>query len=202
VVERATIRIQDISGQFGMPQPGFNSKWPLLEKLLLQIGVDTTRAAATITYLRDIQSGADGVPLQDLSELVGRGRLTIDEVDRLRRVATLYPTNVFNPSTASPEVLSVLYLGSRLEGVLALRREGALSAASFGKIVEDFDPEFTVFSAGPAFQIAIHVAGTVSGYGSHGIVEVDPYGAEPVAWWDRHGLSGTSAIGGPDLQSP
>jgi hypothetical protein len=202
VVERATIRIQDVSGQFGMPQPGFNSKWPLLEKLLQNIGIDATRAAATVAYLRDIQAGPDGVPLQDLSELIGRGRLTIDDVDRLRRVATLYPTNTFNPSTASAEVLSVLYGGSRLEGVLALRRGEGLSATSFGKVVEDFDPEFTVFSAGPAFQIAIEVAGTVAGYGSQGIVELDAYGSEPVAWWDRYGLSGTPAKGVPGLQSP
>lgn len=200
-VDRATIRIQDVSGQFGMPQPGFNS-WSVFENLLLQIGVDPSRAAATVAYLRDVQSGPDGVLLQDLSELVGRSRLTIDEVERLRRVATLYRTNTFNPASAPAEVLSVYYSGSRLEGVLALRREGDLTSAAFEKVVGDVDAEFTVFAPGPAFQIEIEVAGAVARYGSQGIVEVAPLAVEPVAWWDRHGLAGTSVQGSPDLKLP
>jgi hypothetical protein len=198
----ATIRIQDISGQLGMPQPGFSAKLPLVESLLVQIGVDATRAAATTEFLRDVQSGPDGAPLQDLSELIGPGRLTIDEVDRLRWVATLYPTSSFNPATAPPEVLSVLYSGPPLDGLLALRREGQLSPASFEKVVSDFDPEFIRFSPGRAFTVEISVDRSSVRHGTQGVLEVDAYASEPVTWWARFGLSAASGAREPVAEPP
>lgn len=187
-VSRATIRLQDVAGLFVMPQPGINSPLPMFRRLLLELGVEEGRAEATVDFLQALQSPPKELPLQDFSQLLGPGRLTMDELERLRGVATLYPVTTFNPASAPVEVLSILYDGSRLQGLLSLRENDDLTAPNFEKVMGDYDAESMRFSPGPTFLLVIEAGGLVARYGAEGVVTVDPYAPEPIKWWSRRGL--------------
>lgn len=189
VVRETTVRLQDVAGLLVMPQPGFTSTLPMVERLLGKIGVDSQRSAAIIRYLSGRMEGVDRVPLQELAELAGVDKLTEAEVDKLRQVATLYRLSTFNPFTAPPVVLELLYQGSQLEGLVALRDAGTGSASAFEKIIGNVDLNGFQFSPGPAFQMDIEVLGATGSFGAAGIVVVDPYAPEPVTWWFRRGIS-------------
>ena len=118
------IAIQDLSGLIPMPQPGENAS--RLSRILQSAGVPEDEARRAAQKIGAMQAPPQWTPLQDPYELRVIAGLSATQIQRLARVATLYPAGSFNPGTATPEALATLHSGSALQGLAALRARDEL----------------------------------------------------------------------------
>ena len=176
-----SVAAQDLSGLYVLPQPGRVDE--RLGDLFVDVGIDSVRAESAAERLTRLQSGEEGIPLQDLGDLVAQAGLDVSDVERLRAVATVYPLSAFNPLSAPTPVLKQVYSGLDLDNLLRLRRAGQLSRSSVSKALDSIDEEFTVFSPGPVFRLDMESTVVDSSVGREMVVRVDPYDDEPVVVW-------------------
>lgn len=189
------VELQDLSGMFVMPQPGYNSAIGMLETLLDRLGVDHQRATSITNQLLERQGVPRELPLQDIGELSALGGgLTRQELFRLRRLATTYPLTNFNPATSPPEVLGLIYRGSALEAVLALRSRGELTAGSLAAVTRGDGSDLSGFGAGPAFRITIRAKRGDVQVARESVRVFDAYGAIPIRLWSMRPLLSHQAV--------
>jgi type II secretory pathway component PulK len=155
-VDGASIRLQDLGGLFPIPLP--ESPPREFAALLIGLGVDPARAETTSRSLQEAISTPRRSPLQSITELAVVGELSVEEIERVRDVATLYPVATLNPATAPEAVLAVKYTGLALEGLVAARRESSLDEGRVRAIIgENWDDMMTTFLVGPGFRLDIAV---------------------------------------------
>lgn len=176
-----SVVLQDLSGFFAMPQPGRTG--PDLALLFRDVGIDPLKADKAAERLLEWQRKADGAPLQDLADLIPQTGLDIQDVEKLRQVATVYPLTAFNPLTAPLVVLNRVYSGLDLDNLVRLSQANALTRMSVVKAVPSIDEEFTVFSPGPAFRFDMESTFGSAAVGREAVFVFDPYANEPVTIW-------------------
>ena len=128
-------------------------------------------------------------PLQSLDEL--RVLPDMDEAlfARLEPLLTLYATPGFNPLTAPQELLTARIPARKLQGVLALRTQGALDQDSLYKLTGIGADEVTSLYPGPAIRIefALEYHGAMIRRETTSILR--PYVDEALAVWSRRQLN-------------
>jgi general secretion pathway protein K len=196
-VDGATFEIQDVSGLLGVPQPGGSPQ--AFVALLEQLGVERGRAVRLGEQLMAAQ-GADrasrsaaGFPLQSLAQL--RDLPDMDEAlyARVEPLLTLYPAPGFNPLTAPPELLAIRFGSSRLEGLLQLRAQNALTEGRLFALTGVSADEVTTMYPGPAFRIRYAFEHAGIDLRRETTVLLRPYEAEPFAVWSQSSARGGGA---------
>lgn len=182
-----TISVQDLAGLIPLPQPGGNTDGLFLA--LQNIGVPPERARVAVAALQKMQGPPEMIPLQDFFELGPVGELHMDEIERLRQIATLYPSLTFNPASAPAASLAVRFSGSSLTGLEALRERGELDESGFFSVTGLGGDEFISFFPGPGFRINTRVSLRSSQAAEELTVTVDPYATEPFVVWSRRRAS-------------
>lgn len=173
--------IQDVAGLLPLPRRG-ESTIPLVS-LMEQLGIEKARAEEVGRVAYHYQVDPTNLPLQDIYELGQLAGLSAEEIDRLRPFVTVVPSFTFNPGTAPVSVLKTRYQGSALEGLLALRGDGALDAAGYASVLGIGGDEFIEFYPGPAlrWQVIAEVGNARSTVES--TVLIRPYEYEPFLPW-------------------
>ena len=191
-LESDSIRLQDVSGLMALPQgPGSMEEF---EGLLMAVGVAPDRAKNAAVGLLARLSAPGSLPIQSVLELRYLG-LTVMEIDKLRAVSTSYPSQSFNPSTASKEVLTARYRSlSAQRALLALRQQGKLDSMSYAAILDNPVEDSTSFFPGPAFRLQIIVRQGLSAIGRERIWVVRPYDEEPMLLWESRDLTPQNPI--------
>jgi type II secretory pathway component PulK len=173
--------IQDVAGLLPLPRRG-EATLPLVS-LMEQLGIEKARAEEVGRVAYQYQVDPANLPLQDIYELGQLAGLSAEEIDRLRPFVTVVPSFTFNPGTAPVPVLKTRYQGSALEGLLALRGDGALDAAGYASVLGIGGDEFIEFYPGPAlrWQVVAEVGDARSTVES--TVLIRPYEYEPFLPW-------------------
>ena len=188
-VDGVVIRIQDINGLLSVPPRGQESV--IFEPLLERLGVPTDRARRATRMLAEIQADT---PLQAFDELRREAALTSEEIDALKRVATLYPVTIFNPITASPEVLRLRYSGSALSSILELRARGEMTMQQLTNVAGEEISDVVVPVAGPAFRVQIEARRGGSVVRREATMSFNPTGDIPMSQWDAHRMAAEDAV--------
>lgn len=180
--------IQDVAGLLPLPRRG-ESMIPLVS-LMEQVGIEKARAEEVGRVAYQYQVDPANLPLQDVYQLGQVAGLSVQEIERLRPLVTVFPSFTFNPGTAPVPVLKTRYQGSALEGLLALRGEGALDAAGYASVLGIGGDEFIEFYPGPAlrWQVVAEVGDARSTVES--TVLIRPYEYEPFLPWSQRRVAG------------
>lgn len=182
-VDTATLEIQDLAGLLPMPQPGGSISE--FEALLRAVNIDASRAATISSSLSKSQAPPENIPLQDFSELQLMGALSVDELDRIRAAATLFPSRSFNPRNAPPLALSARFSGSILEGINSLKAAGRLDESAYYAVTGLGGDETVSFYPGPGFRIGVRVSSGAAKASEELTLMVDPYSDQPFVLWAR-----------------
>jgi type II secretory pathway component PulK len=196
--DSAVYQLQDISGLVPMPLPGQPTE-PIRD-VLVQLGIDAQRSESIMQQYRSVVSGAGNSspalidsrqarnPLQAFGELLNLTDITTDELRLLESIATLYPSQSFNPLTAPPEVLAARLPGLGGQSAVELQREGRLTRENLFDLTGLGIDDFTSFYPGPAFRTEITVSYKGIRQTRRSTVIVQPYSNDPIVLWSRQRL--------------
>jgi hypothetical protein len=179
----AEIVLQDFNGLVPMPQPG--DAVGDYSVMLRVIGLPEERVRTATLRFAETIAPPQSAPLQDFDDLKQISGLSAIEVAQLRDVATLYPARVFNPSTATAGALKVRFADTSLQGLLSLREQGALNAASFFSVTGLGTDGILAFFPGPGFRVTFRVSLGDFVAAEELSMKVDPYAADPFELWSR-----------------
>lgn len=200
-VDGIRFRIQDESGRMRLPdQPN-----DLFEQLLLALDVEPTRARRLALDLMAAQGTTSALPelgeereatpagpaarfpFQDLAQLEQLPGMDRELYRRLKPLLTLYPTPGFNPTTAPAALLRARMTQSQATGVADAREGDGLNDLALWKLTGFQADETTVLAPGPAVEVSLEMHRGETRLARTTTFVVRPYGAEPLAIWQRSG---------------
>jgi hypothetical protein len=177
----ATVCLQDVAGLIPLPaQRGDLSEFT---RLLSVLGMTDDRVALAVQRLRSHMDSSGWMPLQSAAELAIIMSLTSDEMARLNKISTLYPSTAFNPLTAPASVLATRYSTSAIEAVEALRAQGQLDETTFSAATGVQFDDFIVANPGPVVRVDIRVLKGESIARRQTVWRLEPRSMEPLVLW-------------------
>lgn len=195
-IDGLEVTLQDQSGLMRVPATGVNE----FRNLLTELGVGPARARGVSESLAQwigvgAQSGSDsggvmmrggtGGPVQYFAELRALGGVNEELYGRLAALMTLYPTPGFNPLTAPPTLLRLWMSEAAVAAVLEARASGELSQNRLWRIAGLAADETVVPFTGPGIGIRLRGEHLGVVLRRHVIARIDPYDAQPLAYWSR-----------------
>lgn len=186
-VGRATVCLQDVSGL--IPLPAQRGDLTEFSRLLGVLQFSDERISAALARLRASMDSPGWIPLQSPAELGIIMGLTRDELSKLEKIATLYPSTAFNPMTAPTEVLQARYSRSAADAVTILRAQNSLTEQSFSLATGVAFDDFVITNPGPVVRLDVRSKVREATVRRQTVWLVEPRSLEPLVLWSSRSPS-------------